>query len=96
MYGRRATLPVLLRIILDFGLHGGLCRDGAVDGPGVVRRAVHDLEERLAALALALVEGDLGLGHDVNRVEAARPHLARQHRMLSAQGGGRFKIALSS
>ena len=85
-----STSPVLLRWILDSGLHVGLRRDGVgvFYGPAAVGRAVHDLEERLAVLALALVEGYLVLGHDVRRVETARLHLARQHRMLWTQGEG--------
>ena len=93
-----SILPVLLRWIIDCGLlHVGLRRDGVgvVDGPGAVGRAVHDLEERLAILASALVEGDLSLGYDVRRVEAARSHLARQHRMLWREERG-LQVRLTS
>ena len=71
--------------LLQIGMLHGI---GVFYGPAAVGRAVHDLEERLAVLALALVEGYLVLGHDVRRVETARLHLARQHRMLWTQGEG--------
>lgn len=81
------TLPVLLRRFLNSGLHVSLRRDwaGVVYDPAAVGRAVHDLEECHAVFALALVDGELGCGHDVRRVEAARLHLARQHRMLGKE-----------